>query len=78
MFYNKGIIINLKYMDMDNNIYNLMLQLTQEQKSVWRINKYYTNDSNNSKECKIFWQEFKNQKEQNIQKMKELIKKHLN
>jgi len=76
MFYNKSIIINLKYMG--NNIYNLMLQLTQEQKSVWRINKHYMNDSNNCEECKIFWQEFKTQKEQNIQKMKELIKKYLN
>lgn len=61
----------------DNNLYNLMLQLTQEQKSVWRIGKYYINDASACEECKKFWQDLKTQKENSVAKMRELIRKHL-
>jgi len=62
---------------MDNNLYNLMLQLTQEQKSIWRIKKYYQMDAGNCQECKDFWAEFLQQKEDNVRRMKELIKNHI-
>lgn len=54
-----------------------MLQLTQEQKSIWRIGKYYINDASDCEECKEFWTNLKNQKQESVQKMRELIKKHL-
>lgn len=62
---------------MDNNLYNLMLQLTQEQKSIWRVRRYYIGDAGNCEECKKFWQEFLSQKESNVAQMKDLIKKHI-
>jgi len=61
----------------NNNLYNLMLQLTQEQKSLWRINKYYINDAGDCEECKNFWKKLQTNKEEHIKQLKELIKKHL-
>lgn len=62
---------------LDNNTYNLMLQLTQEQKCIWRIGKYYINDANHCEECKSFWEGLKAQKEENIRKMQGLLRKHM-
>jgi hypothetical protein len=62
---------------MDNNLYNLMLQLTQEQKSIWRVKRYYVGDAGNCEECKEFWARFLQQKEDNVAQMKDLIKKHI-
>jgi hypothetical protein len=62
---------------MDNNLYNLMLQLTQEQKSIWRVKRYYIGDAGNCEECKTFWTRFLDQKEDNVAQMKELIKRHI-
>jgi hypothetical protein len=62
---------------MDNNLYNLMLQLTQEQKSIWRVRKYYISDAGNCEECKNFWTKFLQQKEDNVNEIRGLIKKHL-
>jgi hypothetical protein len=62
---------------MDNNLYNLMLQLTQEQKSIWRVKRYYIGDAGNCEECKEFWTRFLQQKEDNVAQMKDLIKKHI-
>jgi len=62
---------------MDNNIYNLMLQITQDQKSIWRMKKYYINDAGSCQECKDFWSRFITQKEENVRIMQDLVKKHL-
>jgi len=62
---------------MDNNLYNLMLQLTQEQKSIWRVRKYYINDAGSCEECRNFWTKFLQQKEDNVNEIRGLIKKHL-
>lgn len=62
---------------MDNNLYNLMLQLTQEQKSIWRVRKYYISDAGNCEECRSFWTKFLQQKENNVNEIRGLIKKHL-
>jgi len=61
---------------LDNNTYNLMLQITQEQKSLWRMQKYYISDAKNCAECKDFWIKYQGQKEQNIREMKKLLEKH--
>lgn len=60
-----------------NNIYNLMNQLTQESKSLWRIKKVYTKDSAKSPEIKKLWNEMAKSKENDIKQLKTLIKKHL-
>ena len=62
---------------LDNNTYNLMLQITQEQKSLWRMKKYYLYDSEECKECNDFWKKFMTQKEENIAEMKKLLQKHI-
>ncbi|PJE57560.1 MAG: hypothetical protein COU82_01240 [Candidatus Portnoybacteria bacterium CG10_big_fil_rev_8_21_14_0_10_38_18] len=62
---------------MDNNLYNLMLQLTQEQKSIWRVRKYYIGDAGSCEECRNFWTKFLQQKEDNVNEIRGLIKKHI-
>ncbi len=54
-----------------------MLQITQEQKCIWRIGKYYINDASSCEECRTFWEKFRTQKEENIREMQELLKKHM-
>jgi hypothetical protein len=57
-----------------NNIYNLMHQLTQESKSLWRIKNNYLDESTSNEE-KDFWMELERDKEAQVEKLKELIKK---
>jgi hypothetical protein len=59
-----------------NNIYNLMHQLTQESKSLWRIQHNYQTESL-SEEEKAFWTKLAQEKEAAIATLKDLIKKAL-
>ena len=62
---------------MDNNhLYNLMTQLTQEMKSLWRIEKHYLEESE-SEEEKVMWRNMKDDKANHIKELKELVKKML-
>jgi hypothetical protein len=58
----------------NNNLYNLMMQLTQEQKSLWRIKNDYLKDSAKDKELKAFWTEVATEKEILIEDLKAVIK----
>lgn len=58
---------------MDNNLYNLMTQMTTEQKSLWRIKKHYLEEAS-SEEERVFWKNLANDKENHIKELKELIK----
>ncbi len=62
---------------MDNTLYNLMHQLTQEQKSLWRIKKDYAKDAIKNTEVKKFWMQLTKEKEAQIKSLKELLKKNL-
>ncbi|MBU3925718.1 hypothetical protein KJ763_00920 [Patescibacteria group bacterium] len=62
---------------LENHIYNLMLQLTQEHKSLWRIKNHYLKDSQECAECQNFWNKMAEDKENHVNELKELIKKHL-
>jgi len=62
---------------LNNNTYNLMLQATQEQKSIWRMRKYYINDAGDCEESRAFWEKFLKQKEENIAEIKRLLEKHM-
>ncbi|KYK26574.1 hypothetical protein AYK26_07375 [Euryarchaeota archaeon SM23-78] len=57
----------------DNNVYNLMLQLTQEHKSLWRIKNMYKKDAENDEE-RAFWDKLEKDKEEHIKELTELIK----
>ncbi len=59
-----------------NNLYNLMHQLTQESKSLWRINNNYMGESLTDEE-KAFWKKLSEDKESHITELKALIKNHL-
>ena len=61
----------------DNNLYNLMHQLTQEQKSLWRIKNHYPQDAGDNQDIKEFWMNLEKEKEQHIVDIKELIKKYM-
>ena len=61
----------------DNHVYNLMMQLTQEHKSLWRIKNMYKKDALDCEDCKAFWEKMEKDKEEHINELKELIKKHI-
>lgn len=62
---------------MNNNIYNLINQLTQENKSLWRIKKSYSKDAGTNKELKAFWTKMAKDKEEHIKELQNLIAKHM-
>ncbi len=57
----------------NNNLYNLMTQLVQEQKSLWRIKNDYLKDAAKDKELKTFWAEVAAEKELLIEDLKAVI-----
>ncbi|MEK7575707.1 MAG: hypothetical protein AAB491_01305 [Patescibacteria group bacterium] len=61
----------------NNHLYNLMKQLVQENKSLWRIKKNYLKDSKNCKDCKNFWKKMEKDKERHVKEMEKMIRKHL-
>ena len=54
-----------------------MLQLVQENKSLWRIKNEYLKDAGDCDDCKDFWKKMKTDKENFLQELTELVKKHL-
>jgi len=57
----------------NNNLYNLMTQLVQEQKSLWRIQNEYSKDAAKDKELKGFWMEVAAEKQLLIEDLKAVI-----
>ena len=58
----------------NNNLYNLMTQLTQEARSLWRIKNEYKKDSSKNKELAQFWLEVAKEKEVLIEDLKAVIR----
>ena len=58
----------------NNNLYNLMTQLTQESRSLWRIQNEYKKDAGKNKELVAFWKELAEEKEALIEDLKLVIK----
>ncbi len=61
----------------DNNVYNLMSQLVEEHRSLWRIKSDYKGDAQHCKECVDFWNKLEQDKEQHIADLTRLIKAHI-
>jgi hypothetical protein len=59
---------------MNNNQYNLMTQMVQEHKSLWRIKNNYVKDAADSVESQNFWQKMITDKENHIKELETLIK----
>ncbi len=64
-------------MSNSNHVYNIMEQLVQEQKSLWRIQKNYPSDAADCEACKNIWEKLRVDKEEHIAELTELLKKHL-
>lgn len=62
---------------LNNHVYNLLLQATQEHKSLWRIKNSYKNDAENCDECKAFWNKMEKDKEGHVAELEAMIKKHI-
>jgi len=62
---------------LSNHIYNLVLQLTQENKSLWRIKNEYMQDHEGCSKCEEFWKKIQTEKEAHVEELKELLKQHL-
>ena len=58
----------------NNNLYNMMHQLTQEQKSLWRLEGSYTADAENNPELKNFWSTLAEEKKKHIDDLSAMIK----
>ncbi len=62
---------------LDNHVYNLMNQMVQEHKSLWRIKNMYIEDAQDCSSCKEFWQKMAADKEAHIEELERLLKAHL-
>ena len=56
-----------------NNLHNLMTQMIQEQKSLWRIENNYIKESGSDVE-KEFWTKLGNEKKMHVEELRKLIK----
>ncbi len=61
---------------LSNNVYNLMMQMVVENKSLWQIKNNYLNDATGCTECKEFWQRMIQDKESHIGELESLIRTH--
>ena len=59
-----------------NNIHNLMTQMVQEQKSLWRIENNYIKEAGSDVE-KSFWESLHNEKKMHIEELRKLIKESI-
>jgi len=63
---------------LDNELYNLLQQIVQENQSLWRIKKMYKDNAGDCDSCNGWWDKMEADKEQHIADLKEMIKEHLN
>lgn len=59
-----------------NNLFNLMNQLVEESKSLWRIKNEYSAEAVGSDDIMNQWKKMEAEKISNIETLKELIKKY--
>lgn len=60
-----------------NALYDLTTQLTQESKSLWRIENEYIQNAAGNHELLDFWTNMKKDKQEHVERLKELVKKGL-
>lgn len=60
-----------------NHEYNLIEQLAQEHKSLWRVTNEYAKDAGDCDECKAFWARMEKDKEEHVAELTAMLKKHL-
>jgi len=62
---------------LENHIYNLVEQIVDESKSLWRIKKSYKSDATDCAQCLAFWDKLEKDKEDHIKELGQLIKTHI-
>ncbi len=62
---------------LDNNTYDLLEQLTIENKSLWRIRKNYKSDASSDNETKQLWDLIEKDKEELVKLLAEKLKERL-
>jgi len=62
---------------LDNHAYNLMSQIVEDHRSLWRMRDMYENDSGECQECRQQWQELADRREAELNTLVEQLKKHL-
>ncbi len=75
-FLNILLIKIIKFKMENNNVYNLINQMTQESKSLWRIKKSYIKEAK-TKAMKDFWTKLAKDKEIHLKEIKNIIKTEL-
>ena len=63
---------------LNNHVYNLMAQMVEENKSLWRIQNKYLADAADCPECQTFFQKLAQQKEATVSELSSLIKAKIN
>lgn len=62
---------------LDNNTYNIMKQLTNENKSLWRIKNSYKNDAGHDNEIRNLWNFIEKDKEELVKLLTEKLRERL-
>lgn len=62
---------------LENHVYNLLLQLAEEHKSLWRIKDEYLKDAGDCVDCQAAWKKLEVDKEAHVAELTALVKKHL-
>lgn len=63
---------------LDNHVYDLMIQLIEENKSLWRIKNEYIKNAEGHEDDVAFWKKMETDKESHVRELTSLVKKHLN
>lgn len=58
-----------------NNVFNLMNQMVQESKSVWRIKNQYMQEAIGNDELMALWKKLESDKEAAVEEMQKILKK---
>lgn len=62
---------------LENHIHNLLIQLTQESKSLWRIRNEYKKDAGSCEKCRQLWKKMEKNKADHVKEISGMLKKHL-
>lgn len=60
-----------------NTVYNLLLQIVEEHKALWRIKDEYMKDAKQTPDVKKMWLKIAKEKETHVNELLKLLKKHL-
>jgi hypothetical protein len=60
-----------------DHVYDLMNQMVQESKTLWRIKKHYKENAKECPRCQNLWRKLEKEKESHLKELEELLKEHL-